>query len=111
MGETYEEYVAIDVLCAATHRLKRSKAGAASGNTKVHQGSRNGRIVSWADQEGEGWQCRRAREGVSALGTVIGSAAYLCILGLSISIGYVTKALHMKWITHVVGNSGITHKN
>lgn len=81
MRETYEEYIAIDVLGAATHRLKRSKAGAASGNAKVHQGSRNGRIVSWTDQKGEGWQCRRAREGVSALGLVIGSAAYFCILG------------------------------
>jgi hypothetical protein len=37
MREAYEEYVAIDVLSAAAYRLKRPKAGAASGNAKIHQ--------------------------------------------------------------------------
>jgi hypothetical protein len=35
-SETYEEYVAIDVLGAATYRLKSPKAGTAGRNTEVH---------------------------------------------------------------------------
>jgi hypothetical protein len=37
MRETYEEYVAIDVLATAANRLKSAKAGTASGNAKIHQ--------------------------------------------------------------------------
>jgi hypothetical protein len=35
-NKTYEEYVTIDILAAAAHRLKRSEAGTAWYRSEVH---------------------------------------------------------------------------